>query len=78
MKLFFSDGTTGNIWSPPWHEMTEQEEDAKALEYAEEIAKNRKPVSKFIQLSVYDALENEACKNCDPADFPKCGNCLGV
>jgi hypothetical protein len=30
----FPDGSIETIWSPPWHEWEEDEEDAKALEYA--------------------------------------------
>ena len=33
-RVAFPDGATVLIWSPPWHEMGDAEEDAAALEYA--------------------------------------------
>jgi len=31
----FVDGTTMNVWSPPWNDMTPEEEEAGAVGYAE-------------------------------------------
>lgn len=36
-KVTFPDGTTQSIWSPPWHELDDDEEDAEALKYAERL-----------------------------------------
>lgn len=30
-KVTYPDGHTGTLWSPPWHEMTEEEESAAAM-----------------------------------------------
>lgn len=31
----FVDGSTMSVWSPPWNDMTPEEEEAGALRYAE-------------------------------------------
>ena len=31
----FPDGTTDTIWSPPWNDYTPQDEDDRALDYAD-------------------------------------------
>jgi hypothetical protein len=36
-KVVFPDNTSQTIWSPPWNDYTEQEEDEHALEYASEL-----------------------------------------
>ena len=33
----FPDGTQATIWSPPWNDYTDDEEDIAALEYAQEL-----------------------------------------
>ena len=36
-RVTYPDGHVGTIWSPPWHEMDDEEEDAAALEYARKM-----------------------------------------
>lgn len=33
-RVTYPDGFVGTIWSPPWHEWDDDEEDARAMEYA--------------------------------------------
>ncbi len=37
----FPDGTQQTIWSSPWNNYTEDEEDAEALKYAENLWLNK-------------------------------------
>jgi hypothetical protein len=34
--IIFPDGTGETLWSPPWHELSEEEEDIEALRIAKE------------------------------------------
>lgn len=33
-EVSYPDGYIGKIWSPPWHELSPEEEELKAKEYA--------------------------------------------
>lgn len=33
-RVTYPDGSTGTVWSPPWHEMSEDEERDAAINYA--------------------------------------------
>jgi hypothetical protein len=35
-RVTYPDGHVGTLWSPPWHEMTDSEEEAEALRVATE------------------------------------------
>lgn len=39
--ITFPDGTTETLWSPPWHEMDKELEDARALEHAAKLWADR-------------------------------------
>lgn len=41
-EVTYPDGFIGTIWSPPWHEWDDEEEDRRAKEYAEELFSNKK------------------------------------
>ena len=36
-RVTYPDGHVGVLWSPPWHELSEQEEDLAALSAAREM-----------------------------------------
>jgi hypothetical protein len=36
-KVTYPDGYVGSLWSPPWHELDDDEEDAVALKEAENL-----------------------------------------
>lgn len=36
-RVTYPDGHVGTIWSPPWHELDDAEEDAAALEAARKL-----------------------------------------
>ena len=36
-RVTYPDGVVGTLWSPPWHELTDDEEDAAALEAAKRM-----------------------------------------
>jgi len=40
-KAVFPDGTETSIWSPPWHEWDDEEEDRRSLEYAQKLWKEK-------------------------------------
>lgn len=41
-EVTMEDGTIHILWSPPWHNMSEEEEEEKALQKAKEIHENGK------------------------------------
>lgn len=36
-RVTYPDGFVGTLWSPPWHELDDDEEDAAALDAAKEM-----------------------------------------
>ncbi len=44
-RVTYPDGVIGTVWSPPWHEMDDAEEDAAALAYAEKLFRDGKHVT---------------------------------
>jgi hypothetical protein len=41
-RVTYPDGHVGTIWSPPWHEEDDKEEDRLALVYATKLWESRK------------------------------------
>lgn len=36
-SVTYPDGHIGTIWSPPWHDMNDKDEDDAAMEYAKKL-----------------------------------------
>jgi hypothetical protein len=36
-RVTYPDGHIGSVWSPPWHNMPPEEEEAAAVRYAKEL-----------------------------------------
>lgn len=41
-RVIYPDGSIGTIWSPPWHEMGEEDEIKEARRYAMQLYNQRK------------------------------------
>lgn len=39
-EVVYPDGHVGAVWSPPWHEWDDDEEDERARDYAEQNFRN--------------------------------------
>lgn len=45
-SVVYPDGSSGVVWSPPWHEMTPEEEESSARDYATNLYENGRHTSK--------------------------------